>query len=212
MDNILIVGGGGHAKVVISIIKKTRKYHVVGYTDLVDKGIILSVPYIGDDSALPEFRVKHEVDYAIVGVGHVRNADARKKIVEQTLAAGFRLPALISPQASVNENVTLGDGTVVMDGVVINSDTVIGKFGIINTRSIVEHDCIVGDFVHVGPGAVLCGGVTVGNNTLVGAGSTVVQNLKIGSDCLIGAGSVVVDHCTEPGTYVGIPSRKQVRR
>ncbi len=208
MDKIVVIGGGGHAKVVISLLKKKREYKICGYVDVIDKGSILDVPCLGDDSVLGGLLDHDEVSNAVIGIGDTGNASLRMSLIEKALRVGFSFPAIISPQAVVNEDVTFGEGTVVMDGVVVNAGTKIGRFAIINTRSSIDHDCVIGDFVHIGPGAVLCGGVRVEYNSFVGAGAVVTQYKNIGERCIIGAGTVLTEDCIVPGTYVGIPVRK----
>jgi len=206
MDKIVAIGGGGHAKVVISLLKKKRDYKICGYVDVVDKGSILDVPYLGDDSVLPDLLERNEVSNVVIGIGDTGNASLRMSLIEKALRMGFSFPAIISPQAVVNEDVTFGEGTVVMDGVVVNSGTKIGRFAIINTRSSIDHDCVIGDFVHIGPGAVLCGGVRVEYNSFIGAGAVVTQYKNIGEQCIIGAGAVLTEDCIVPGTYMGVPA------
>jgi len=208
MDKIVVIGGGGHAKVVISLLKKKRDYKICGYVDVIDKGSILDVSYLGDDSVLPDLLEHNEVSNVVIGIGDTGNASLRMSLIEKALRMGFSFPVIISPQAVVNEDVTFGEGTVVMDGVVVNSGTKIGRFAIINTLSSIDHDCVIGDFVHIGPGAVLCGGVRVEYNSFIGAGAVVTQYKNIGERCIIGAGAVLTEDCIVPGTYVGIPVRK----
>jgi sugar O-acyltransferase (sialic acid O-acetyltransferase NeuD family) len=208
MDKIVTIGGGGHAKVIISLLKKRGDYKIFGYVDVVDKGSILDVPYLGDDSVLSDLLGRNEVSNVVIGIGDTGNASLRMSLIEKAMRMGFSFPAIISPQAVVNEDVTFGEGTVVMDGVVVNSGTKIGRFAIINTRSSIDHDCVIGDFVHIGPGAVLCGGVRVEYNSFIGAGAVVTQYKKIGEQCIIGSGAVVVDDCVSGGLYLGVKAQR----
>jgi len=209
MDKIVVIGGGGHAKVVISLLKKKLDYKICGYTDVVDKGSILDVPCLGDDSVLGDLLEHDEVSNVVIGIGDTGNASLRMSLIEKALRTGFSFPAIISPQAVVNEDVTFGEGTVVMDGVVVNSGTKIGRFAIINTHSSIDHDCVICDFVHIGPGATLCGGVTVGYNSLIGAGAVITQYRNISECCTIGAGAVVTSDCLQDGVYVGMKAQRK---
>ena len=208
MDRILVIGGGGHAKVVISVLKKSA-YNIIGYTDRHDNGVILGVPYIGDDSILQMFIKKYGEHFkAIIGIGKM-DVSSRRIILQNNLGAlGFDFPAIVSPQAVVNEDVKLGSGTVVFDGVVINSGTEIGIACIINTNSTVEHDCHIGENVHIAPGATLSGGITIGNNCMIGTGVNIIQSINICDECLIGAGSNILNNISSPGIYVGTPAKK----
>jgi UDP-perosamine 4-acetyltransferase len=211
MDKIVVLSGGGQAKVIISILKKNGEYEVAGYVDRVDKGDVLGASYLGDDDILERLLEKDGVRNAAIGYGQLKDASIKRKIVSRAIEAGFRFPPVISKGAIVNEDVVVSEGTVVIDGVVINSGSRIGKFCLINTKCSVGHDCIIGDFTHVAPGATLTGEVELGSGVLVGAGATVIQCRRIADRVVIGAGAVVLSDITEPGTYVGVPARKTIR-
>lgn len=209
MDKIIVIGGGGHAKVLISILKKCS-YEVVGYTDHYDRGSILGVSYLGKDSVLKEIREESRVSHAVVGIGKVDCSDTRLRIQEDVKRLGFTFPIITSPRASVNEDVVLGEGTVVFDGAVINSGARIGRACIINSNSTVEHDCRIDDDVHIGPGAAVSGGVEIGHHCMVGVGASIRHGVTIASKALIGAGATVSRNLEGAGTYVGTPARKIV--
>ncbi|MBI2552452.1 acetyltransferase [Candidatus Uhrbacteria bacterium] len=208
MQKIVVIGGGGHAKVVTSILKKLNTFEILGYTDRENQGPLLYLPYIGTDDVLHDIKARHGECAAVLGLGYLGKDDLRERLVEKLRGLGFTMPAIVSPTAVVNEDVQIGEGTVVMDGVVINSGTRIGRYAIINTRASIDHDCVIGDFTHIAPGVTFSGGVKVGSHSLIGVGATVVQYKTIGDHCTVGAGAAVTKDCLEPGTYVGIPARK----
>jgi len=206
MDKIIVIGGGGHAKVVVSLLKKINKYEITGYTDIKNRGEILGVKYLGDDSILEKLFIGG-ITNAVLGLGFIKSNDKRKNILKKISNIKFCYPAIISNGAVINEEVEIGMGTVIMDGVVINSGTKIGNHCIINTNSSVDHDCIIKNHTHIAPGVTLSGGVEIGSNVLVGAGSTVIQYKKIVGNTVIGAGSTVIEDINRPGIYRGIPAR-----
>ena len=207
MAEIVVIGGGGHAKVLISLLKKLD-WSVLGYTDEHDRGMLLGVPYLGGDGALPAILESHEGCAALIGVGKVDASDVRTCLQREAGALGFRAPAVVSPHAVVNEGVTLGPGTAVFDGAVLGPGVVVGDLCILNSHSTVEHDCRLGDNVHVAPGAVLSGDVRIGDDCMVGAGATVIQDVFISAGSVIGAGAVVITDIAEAGVYVGNPARR----
>ena len=209
MDKMIVIGGGGHAKVIINILLKDGKYDLIGYTDRNDRGEILGVAYLGDDPALEKVLTVHPGCRAVLGVGNVEVSGRRREVRDRTAGLGLSFPEIVSPDATVARDVKVGEGTVVFDGAVVNPGTEIGEFAVLNTGCRVDHDCRVGDFVHIAPGATVCGGVTVGDNSMIGAGATVINCRTIGEDCFIGAGAVVVDDCREAGTYLGFPARRK---
>ena len=123
-------------------------------------------------------------------------------------ALGFSFPPIVAPAALVNQEVTLGAGTVVLDGAVVNCSASCGDGCIINSNATVEHDCVLGMNVHVAPGAVLNGGVLVGDHCMIGAGAVVVQYRSIAAGTLIAAGATVIRDIDELGIYAGCPARR----
>lgn len=125
---------------------------------------------------------------AVIAVG--KNAD--RKAEAERLAANFTfVPALVHPSASVSRMATLGEGTVVMAGAIVQAGARIGKHVIINTAASVDHGCVIGDYAHIGPGVHLCGGVCVGEGALLGVGSCAVPGAKVAAWELVRAGTVV---------------------
>lgn len=208
---IVVVGGGGHAKVAIGVLKKSG-YCVIGYTDHRDHGNILTVPRLGEDDILTDLIRREGRCSAVVGVGKVDTSDRRARLQADLTALGYECPAIISVTAIVNEDVSLGAGTMVLDGVVINSGTRIGMTCIINTHSTVEHDCTIGHDVHIAPGATISGGVRIGDHCMIGAGATIVQGVDVCDGCMVGAGATVVSDLSVAGTYVGTPAKRLEHR
>jgi len=210
MKKVLVIGGGGHAKVVISLLKK-RDYTILGYLDPQDKGEILGVKYLGTDKELIKLAAQNPDCEAALGLGIMEPSAKRKQLIDALQDMGFQLPAIVSPHAIVNENVRLRAGVVICDGAVIGPGSEVGRGAIINTLASVDHDCLIADYAHIAPGATLCGGVTVGQNSIIGAGATVIQYKHVADNCLIGAGATVVEDCTVAGKYLGCPAKMQRR-
>lgn len=206
---IIIMGGGGHAKVIISMIKTLDlQYKIVGIIGLAHElGTKVSdVIVIGSDDQLPEL-FKTGINYACIGIGSVGNNDNRKMCYEKLIGIGFKVPSLIHKQALTCSKVEEFKGIQIMAGAIVQIDSLIGENSIINTGSIIEHDCLIGSHVHVCPGAVICGGCVINNGVFIGAGAIVKQSVKIGSNALIGAGSVVVNDIPDNAIVKGVPAR-----
>jgi sugar O-acyltransferase (sialic acid O-acetyltransferase NeuD family) len=208
MDVIVVVGGGGHAKVVISILRKLKRYRILGYTDLKDNGAVVGAPYLGPDRELAALAVRPRKLNVVLALGQVGLGKLRYELWTRLHSPVLSFPLIVSPDAIVNEGVSGGEGAVVMDGAVINSGATIGRGAIVNTNSTIEHDVVLADWVHVAPGATISGAVTVGRFSMIGAGATVIEGIKIVAGCIVGAGATVVHDLTERGVYVGSPARR----
>jgi sugar O-acyltransferase (sialic acid O-acetyltransferase NeuD family) len=200
-NRLIIIGAGGHGKVVADNAIKN------GYTDIcfVDDhatGTCMGFPIVGTGADVSSLD-NGKTDF-IIGVG---NNEIRKRIAE---AHDVNWVTLIHPSAQIAVNVFVGKGTVVMAGAVINVCSTVGEHCIINTGAIVEHDNVIGDYAHISPNVALGGTVRVGDLTHVGIGAVVRNNIQICGMSTIGAGAVVVkdiDHC---GTYIGVPIKEMV--
>lgn len=206
MEKIIIVGGGGHAKVVISLLKKANKFIIIGYTDKLNKGELLGINYLGNDVVLEKY-FEEGVKNIAIGIGQIKSSALRRDLVNIANNIGFYFPTIISTTAIINEDVTIEKGTIIMDGVIINSGTRIGSFSIINTRVSIDHDCIVGNFTHIAPGVTLSGEVEIGNDVLIGTGSNVIQSIFISNNTIISAGSSIQKSIDKPGIYRGVPAK-----
>lgn len=201
---IIIIGGGGHAKVLIEAILSRGDYKIEGILDNKLKAgeKITGFPVIGGDEILERFKDF----YLAIGIGSVKASDKRKVIYERRKRIGFEFPAIIHSNAYVSKTAILQDGVQVMAGAVINPEAKIGANTIVNTGAIVEHDCDIGPHCHISLNAALAGRVSTGECCHVGMGANVLQEIKIGSNVTVGAGAVVVKDVEDGKTVVGVPA------
>ena len=193
ISGLTLYGAGGHCKVVMDILEcMGEKIDFVVDDNPPDSSFRL-VPCKLPDGCF---------DRVIITIGdcNIRKDISRKIKVNRYLTA-------LHPSAIISPHCFVGDGTVIMPGVIINSDVIIGKHCIINTKSSVDHECRVADFVHIAPGATLSGNVDIGECSWIGVGTCVKQGIKIGSNCIIGAGSVVVRNIPDNVIAYGNPCK-----
>ena len=192
-----LYGAGGHAKVVLDILKSQN----------------VEVDCVCDDDTelrefcgLPVFRGENApAGTAIVSIGENEN---RREIVEFLLRRGnVSFATAVHARAIVSGSAQIGAGTVVMPGAIVNAGTRVGAHCIINSGASADHDCEIGDFAHVSPGAILCGGVSVGACAWIGAGAVVVQGISVGENSVVGAGAVVVRDVPPNVVAAGVPAK-----
>ncbi len=196
-NRLIIIGAGGHGKVIADIALKN------GYTDIAFcddhvSGDWFGCPVLGKIKDIDNWN-DGETDF-IIAIGN----NATRK----TISEAVKVPwiTLVHPSAQIGVGVEIGKGTVIMAGVILNADTKIGQHSIINSGAVIEHDNVIGDYVHVSPNASLGGTVSVGGETHIGIGAVVKNNIEISSKCTIGAGAVVVKDILRGGVYAGIPA------
>lgn len=193
-DNLTLYGAGGHCKVVMDILDANG----------------LAVSKIVDDNPkgdsfmnLPcSIPADEKFDKVIITIG---NCQIRKKIADKICVNNYI--TAIHPFSYVSKNASIGEGSVVMQGGIVQTGCRIGKHCIINTKASVDHDCKIEDFVHIASGATVCGEVEIGECTWIGAGAVVKQCIKIGKNCMIGAGAVIIHDVPDNSVVVGNPGR-----
>jgi sugar O-acyltransferase (sialic acid O-acetyltransferase NeuD family) len=211
---VIGLGAGGHAKVVIEILRSYESYELVGLLDpkpeLRGKSV-LGVPVLGDDGLLPALK-GGGVGHFFVGLGGVGDTRPRRRLFELALRHGMKPVDAIHPQAIISPSAVLGEGVTIMPGAVVNAGARLGANVIVNTGAIVEHDCVIGDHVHIATGARLASTVHVGDGAHIGAGATVLQCVRVGESALVGAGAVVIGDVSPGTTVAGCPAQVLQRK
>ncbi|MCG7409894.1 acetyltransferase [Paenibacillus sp. ACRRX] len=199
----VIIGAGGHAKVIIDILRSMPQIEIVGCIDRSSIRSIMQVPVLGDDDLLPQlFHIG--VEHAFVAIGDNR---IRQRLAERAAEIGFTLINAISPHANISESASLGSGIAIMPGAIVNAEAVIDNYAVINTSSSIDHECRIGESCHVAPGSHLSGNVHVQEGAFLGTGTTVIDGIHIGAWTVIGAGSVVVRDIPAHCLAYGVPAR-----
>lgn len=204
-ETIVIIGAGGHARVVADLILVDHpQFDLIGAVDP-DPAVsnLAGRPILGDDEVLADLQ-RNGLRLAVVGLGdNSRRAQAAANLAR----LGLSSPVLVSARASISPGAVLGQGVVVMPGAVINTGARVGDFAIVNSGAVVEHDCVVGDFAHLAPNSTLTGGARLGEGALLGAGATVIPGRTVGARAIVGAGACVVADLPADVVALGVPAR-----
>ena len=208
MKNILIFGTGGHAKVIVDIIEQQGKYNIIGFIDKYNnqKKITLGYKVLGNESSLKDIVSSYEIYGAIIGIGdNSERLDCRNRIIK--IIPNFKFINCIHPKSILGKDVILGEGNVLMAGVILNSSARIRNHCILNTNSSVDHDCLMSDFSSIGPNVTVGGNVKIGDYSAIGISTSIFHNVNIGKNCIIGGGSLVCSDTKENSVYYGSPCK-----
>jgi sugar O-acyltransferase (sialic acid O-acetyltransferase NeuD family) len=209
-SSFVIFGGGQHAYLINALANK-QGLKIIGW---IDKSAVSKFK-----SSKDFLHFTHDSDYLDLrakGVGMLPGIAShklwarRRDLIEEFSSNSYITPKILDGNASISDNVHLGQGVQILGNCFIQSFVEIGNWSVINSGSTVEHDAVIGDSVHIAPGVTICGGVSIGAGSYVGAGSTVIEGVTIGENVLIGAGSLVLKdvpgneiHFGTPSTYKG---------
>ena len=201
--NLILIGASGHAHACIDVIEQHDQYRIAGLVGMSEEMHINHLGYsvIATDSELPE--LAKEYQYIFIAVGQIRSPDSRIRLYQQTTELGFQLPVIIAPTAHVSRHASIGAGTIVMHGAIINAGAKVGNNCIINTRALLEHDTTVADHCHISTGAILNGDVYIGAGSFVGSGSIIKEGIALGKDCVVGMGLSVRHNQVDHTYFVG---------
>ena len=191
MDKILLIGAGGHARSCIDVLEDENQFEIAG---LIEKGESmfnesLGYPVIGTDDDLKVLRQQYK--NALITVGQIKSPKNRIKLYQLLKELDFTLPVIVSSRAYVSKHSQIGEGSIIMHGVIVNANAKIGNNCIVNNRALIEHDAVIGDHCHIATGAIINGEVSVENETFIGSGAVIKQAISVGKNCVIGAGVVL---------------------
>lgn len=198
--NLLLIGSGGHAGVIVDAAQQAG-FKVVGLLDdFATPGTIKhGVPIIGkvDDGA-----VQHHFVFIAVG----DNA-GRFEVFKKVNTYCPRIVSIVHPKAVVAPTANIMPGCFIGAGAVIGNESTVGMFSIVNTNASLDHDSKLGEFSHLAPNSATGGHVTIGNNCLIGVGASVRDKISIGNNCTVGMGSCVVKNIPDGSLEYGNPSK-----
>lgn len=208
-EEIILIGGGGHAKSIIDTINTMSAYNIVGIIDTKEKlnAIVSGFKIIGEDQDLTYY-FNQGIRNVVIAIGSIGKVESRIKAYEICKKIGYQFPNIVDKSAVVSKDITIGEGNFIGKGTIINTKVTIENGCIINTGSIIEHGCNIENFVHIAPGSVLCGNVWIKKNSHIGAQSTIIQNVTVGEDSVIGAGSLVLKDIPSNRLAYGRPAKE----
>lgn len=201
-DRLLILGAGGHGKVVADAAQLQGQWaHIAFLDDAPPAARVLDLPVIGGSHEAAGLRERF--NHAIVAIG---DAERRLALLTELAGLDFTIPVVRHPSAVVSPHATIGRGTVLFAHSAVNPGSRLGQGCIVNTGARIDHDCMLDDGVHIAPGATLAGDVHVGRASWIGVGASVREGIRIGEQSTVGAGAAVVGDIGAHQTVVGVPA------
>lgn len=203
----LILGAGGHGRVVLDILLQARQHSVVGFLDNnsdVHGRRVDGIPVLGGIDNLNALNAELEIDGVIIAIG---DNGVRRGLARQVEQAGVELISAVHPSATLAHNAGVGRNVVIAAGTVVCANCQIGDSVILNTGCIIDHQTMIGEGSHVCPGVRIAGRVKVEPGVFIGIGATVIPKVTLGCESMIGAGAVVLEDVPPMATVVGVPAR-----
>lgn len=210
MEKVILIGGGGHAKIVVDIIKKSGLYEIeaIIVNNISDCDNTWNYPVFEGDEKFIEFKQKG-IEKAVIGIGGYKNNDNRKRIFENLKNLGLSVCNVIDPSAIISESVIFGEGNVIFPGVILNAGVRIGNNVIVATGSTIDHETILEDNVLISAGVTIGAYSIIKDSALVALGAKIISGIEIGPNSLIAAGAVVVNNIKANEKVFGIPAKSR---
>lgn len=201
-DPLLLIGAGGHVRSCIDVIEREGRFKIhglVGHKS--EQGQkVFGYPVIGADADIAA--IIQDIPNVLIGLGQIKSPEGRIRLYHTVKENGGVLPVIKSPGAYLSEHASVGEGSILMHGSIVNAGSTLGVNCIINTRALVEHDVSIKDHCHISTKAVINGGVSIGEGTFLGSASKVRELVKIGSRCVIGMGASVFKDLDDGSTFI----------
>lgn len=203
LPGILLIGAGGHARACIDVIEAEGRFTVAGLVGQAHEvgSDVLGYPVLGSDADLPVLLAQYRL--AFITVGQIASAALRMRIAAQLAQLGVACPTIVSPRAHVSRHATLGAGTIVLHGAIVNAGASVGPHCILNSQSLIEHDARVDQFCHISTGAIVNGGAAVGEGSFIGSRSVLKHGITVGQRCIVGMGLALRRDLADQTTFLG---------
>lgn len=191
MEDLILIGGGGHCRSCIDVIESEGRFRIAGIVDVKEKlgQDVLGYRIIATESDIPDLVKNYKI--FLVTIGQIMSPDVRIEKYEILKKLKVTLPVIVSQRALVSKHSKIGNGTIIMHNALVNAGASVGSNCIINTGAIIEHDVEIGDHCHISTGAVVNGGTRIGAGTFFGSNSSTVQYKEIGEGSIIASGASV---------------------
>jgi sugar O-acyltransferase (sialic acid O-acetyltransferase NeuD family) len=206
---LMILGAGGHAKVLIDILKNQERVEIIGIVDTnssLHGTEIANVNVLGGEEIISQYSFSQI--QLVNGLGSILSPDRRQGVYEKFKNRGYQFYSVIHPFVSISKHVTLGEGVQIMAGSIIQTECVIAENVLINTGVTIDHECQIAKHVHIAPGCVLSGNVIIHEACHIGVGAVIIQGVCVGKHCCVGAGTLVLKNLPTNSKWVGVPAKR----
>lgn len=212
-EDLIVIGSGGHAKVIIDILQHMSNYKIIGITsvDLKQGDIFQGYKVLGDDGILPLY-INKGLKYVAMGIGGYRDNKLRKYVFNKIKSLGLVFINVLHPKSIISNTAKLAEGVTILPGAIINTDVTIGDNVIIATGASVEHETIIENHVLVSAGVTIGAYSIIKEGALIALGSKVISGITIGSNALVAAGAVVTNDIKENQRVFGIPAKEKIMK
>ena len=192
LNQIALVGGGGHASSCVELISQSESFELLGYVAPEKSALMedIDVEFLGSDQVLQ--RLVADNTCLHVAVGQIKSSDKRCVLYSAIRSMGGDLPNLVAANAVVAKTASLGCGNFVGLSAMINAKAQVGDNCIINTSAILEHGALVGDHCHIAPGAIVLGDAVVESHSFIGSGAIIREGMRIARGSVVTAGALVM--------------------
>ena len=189
MKSLYLVGGGGHCRSCIDVIEAEGEYQIKGIFDIEENvgECLLGYQIIAKDEDFAKY--VSDDHYFLITIGQIKTSTVRIKFYQQLKNLNASFATVISPRAYVSKYSKIGEGTIVLHDVVVNSNVKVGVNCILNTKSLLEHDVVVGNHSHIATASVVNGGCMIGDSCFIGSNSVLLQGIRVPESTLVQAGS-----------------------
>ena len=184
--NIAIIGAGGHGKVVGEIALLNQYKKIFFFDDKLDEIKTFPFTIYGKLNYLKDHLRDYDDFFVAIGDNYIRHDK-----VEWLKKENVNLVTLIHPKSTISKFSSLGIGTCVMANAVVNAGTLIKDGVIINTSSSIDHDCMIDDYAHISPNCSLSGNIRIGKYSHLGTGTSIHPGINVGDNVKTSIGSKI---------------------
>ncbi|MEW5833251.1 MAG: acetyltransferase [Campylobacterota bacterium] len=207
MEKIVIFGIGEIAEMAWYYFGQTDSQQIVAFT--ADREYCLNndfkgLPLIPFDEITTHFSPTEYKMFIAVGYTKVNKIRTEKYKLAKTM--GYSLTSYISPNATIANNVSIGDNCFVFEDNTLQPFTKIGNNCVLWSGNHIGHHSLLEDNCFITSHVVVSGGCVIGESTFIGVNATLRDHIKIGKSNVIGAGALILGDTEDNKVYMATPT------
>jgi sugar O-acyltransferase (sialic acid O-acetyltransferase NeuD family) len=203
MKPTVIFGTGKIADVVVSHMIRDGSHDIIGFTcddQWVSSSTHKNRPLIPFTHILDHFPPS-DVEI-LVAIGYQDLNAIREQVLHKTKELGYKLTSYVSRLAGTGDWYSIGENSVILDGVGIQPGTRIGSNVFVWNNSLIGHHSEIQDHCWLAAGTTIGGSANVGKGSFIGLNSTIGNDVALGERCFVGAGTCIFKSAPERTVFI----------
>jgi sugar O-acyltransferase (sialic acid O-acetyltransferase NeuD family) len=192
LKKIVLAGNAITANILYAYLREDKRYEVAGAVvddEFLAAGSVEGLKTVGFSRVKEIFAPS--AFCVVMAIGYNNLNRTRTAMSAKLKSAGYDIETYLHPDARIYSTNPIGEGSIVLPGVVIEPFVHVGANTVIWSNVTLAHDSRVADNCWVAAGTVVSGQASICQNSFLGVNATVVNSVTVDEYNFVGAGALI---------------------